>query len=328
MSNTFLDVEQKVYNARNINRGSYYETCVKHDLITPMQGTLKQLGFYLHYDGIYRKLGSVVGVDTPWQHVRHLKQKRCGIDHNVKFTCFGYVPPRCMECWKVVVSPRTLKELFLLLEVEKSLERASKCGIEVRYYTPRLYGGYFYNNSLDEGRHRYEEVRKAVDEHIGKDVPVILKRACTEYEMIMGPSAGWVMNAHQHWIDDQLESMIDMTAPNSTGQTEACISQVHTHWMEWAWKHQDPTVKEYIGDLPLYPETMKYHEHDPEAIKAEISNARAKVKFNIEPEVSNALRATAFGFRMTKGILPHMLGTIWGYDAISPLYRGEHDELL
>jgi len=327
MSNSMLTVEDKIYNARNVIKGSYYSQCVDEDLITTLHPLLKQGGYYLSYEGNYKKIAHAVGVDTPWHHVEHLRSKKCGLDHNCKFTAFGYVPPRCLECWKVVVSPRTLKELFLLLDVEKSLGRPSKCGIELRYYTPRLYGGYFYNNSLDEGRECYEVVRKAVDEHISPDVGVILKRACTEYEMILGPSPGWTMTKKQHEIDEQIETLVDTYTPNNKGQTPECLAQVHTHWIEWAWKHQDKTVAEYLGDTDLYPHCVYYHDGDLSVIKADIMRARAKVKHDIDPEVVEAVHDNIRGLALTKRLTIEKVGACIGYEDINPLYKGEGIEI-
>jgi len=325
MANDLLPVEPAIYRNRNIQAGTYYAECVKNDLISRIDAPLRRAGYHLSFDGLYRKLANSVGTDTPWHHVKHLGTKRCGIDHRLKFGELGYVPPRCMECWKVVAGPRTLKELFALLEVQKGLNRASKCGIEMRHYTPRFYGGYFYNNSLDEGRERYEEVRKAVDEHISKDMPVILKRACTEFEMVLGPSVAWHMTPAQHEIDNQLENMIDMAAPNAVGQTDECLSKVHTSWMEWAWRVQDPTAKEYIGDIPLYSKTMTYHEGDLDEIKADICRARAMVKHGIDSDTTDSIKAALRGFSLTKRVGLDKMAAVLGFDKVSPLYMGGAD---
>lgn len=325
MSSTMLPVEPVVYKNRNIVPGSYYDMAVKKDLVSVCHQPLRQMGYYLSYTGQYKKMATAIGTDTPWHHVKHLTCKRCGIDHGLKFMVFGYVPPKCLECWKVVVSPRTLKELFLLLDVQKSLGRPSKCGIELRHYTPRLYGGYFYNRSLDEGRYCYELVRKAVDEHISPEVGVILKRACTEYEMAKGPSVAWTMTDDEHRIDEELGDLIEDSVPNVSGQNDWCIAQVHTHWIEWAWKHQDKTVDEYLGGQPLYPGTMHYHEGDINEVKADIMKARSVVKHDIQPNVVDSIHAALRGYQFTKGMDIKQFGTVLGFDSINPLFRGEGD---
>ena len=325
--NVILPVDGKVYASRNVQKGTFYQKCVSEDLISKIDGPLKQMGFHLSFDGIYTKQFSSVGVHTPWNHVNHLHTKRCAIDHGLKFDVLGYIPPKCQECWKVVVGPRTLKELFALLEVEKGINEASKCGIELRYYTPRWYGGYFYTNSLEEGRERYEQVRKAVDEHISSDVPIILKRACTEYELCQGPSPAWHMTSAQWKMEEELEALVDQIVPIQKGQTKFVEHMIFSNWIEWAWKNQDPTVSEYIGDLPLYPPAVQYHEGDIEVIKLDILKARAMAKNNIEPENVEAVYAAIGGLKLTKGIRPKQVGELMGLDNINPMFIGEGIEL-
>ena len=69
-----------------------------------------------------------------------------------------WVPSKCMGCWKVVVRLKTLKQLFSLLQLQMRMGRPSKCGIEVRESVNGLYGGYFYNHSLEEGLECYSAV--------------------------------------------------------------------------------------------------------------------------------------------------------------------------
>ncbi len=325
--NKVIPVEQALYNNRNVQPGTLYHDCVANDLISKIDEPLRSMGFSLTFEGTYTRNVHPVGVHTPWNHVNHLFTKRCAIDHGIKFNSLGYIPPRCQECWKVCVVPRTLKELFLLLEVEKDLDRASKCGIEMRWYTPKFYGGYFYNNSLDEGRARYEEVRKAVDEHISPDVGVILKRACTEFELISGPSVAWHMTDAQWKMDEEFEALVDMHVPIIKGQTKFVQHAILSNWIEWAWKHQDPTVGEYMGDLPLYPPAMTYHEGDIEEIKRDLLKARAMAKFNVQPETVDAVYSAISGLRLTKGIGPKQVGAIVGLDNINPVFTGEGVEI-
>lgn len=325
--NKLLPVEAALYNNRNVQKGTYYHGCIANDLISKIDEPLRQFGFHLTFDGTYKKKDHPVSVNSPWQHVNHLHTKRCVMDNGIKFNVLKYIPPRCQECWKVVVTPRTLKELFLLIEVEKDLDRASKAGIEMRWYTDKFYGGYFYNNSLDEGRERYEEVRKAVSEHISPDVPIILKRACTEYELTLGPSAAWHMTDAQWKMDEEFDAIVDHLPPVVKGQTKFVIHSIHSNWIEWAWKHKDPTVKEYIGDLPLYPPAMTYHEGDIDEIKKDIIKARAKAKYNIDPNTVDAVHGVLGGFKLTKQIGMKQMGAITGLDNINPLYIGEGIEI-
>ena len=55
--------------------------------------------------------------------------------------------------------------------------------------------------------------------------------------------------------------------------------------------------------------------------------ARAKVKYDIEPEVTDAIHAALRGFDMTKRVTMEKVGAVIGYEGINPLYRGEDIEI-
>ena len=115
------------------------------------------------------------------------------VGHNQAHGNLQFIPGHCRNCYKVVVRPKTVKQLFALERLQMKLGYQSKCGIEVRDYTPALYGGYFYTQGLEAGRERYQQVRAAVDadQDLGEDVDVYLKRACTEMERKYGDSDQW-----------------------------------------------------------------------------------------------------------------------------------------
>jgi len=96
-----------------------------------------------------------------------------------------------MECYKVVVGIETLEQVHKMAEWQHSTGWACKVGAERRNYTQRKWGAYFYCRGVEAGRERYKEVREWVDENLGKDVKVFLKRGCTEFEQHMGDSDKW-----------------------------------------------------------------------------------------------------------------------------------------
>lgn len=215
---------------------------------------------------------------TPWCHIYPANNKECGLWHGVLFNHFKIIPKGCHECWKVVVRPRTLKELFALEEVEQSLGHPAKCGIEVRAYTPAHYGGYFYNNSLDEGRACYEMVRKAMDEHIGKDVGVILKRGCTEMEIFGGPSPFWAIKPEDEELEDYVADRLDVRGAFGVRQPDFMKTSVHKRWIQWAFSNNDKTYLEYTGGKPLYPPAVLYHEGDVGQIKNDLIAGRSQAR--------------------------------------------------
>ena len=160
--------------------------------------------------------------DGPWVHVKSTIGFDCGLWHQITFNLVvpnlppeqKFVPRHCHNCWKVCVKLKTLQQLFNLHEMQKKLNRPSKCGIEVRESVPGLYGGYFYNKSFQAGLKCYDKVKAAmlkneflaplvdeVDEH-GRTTRVILKRGCTEFEHLIGDSNKWVVTPEQEFIED------------------------------------------------------------------------------------------------------------------------------
>lgn len=240
------------------------------------------------------KMGRFLSYNTPWMHVKGSPFKSCTFDHHVCFNHYGIIPPKCLECWKVVVTPNTFHQLMQLEDIERGGGRSCKLGIELRAYTPKHYGGYFYNNSLDEGRECYEWVRNAINDHMddGKDVDVILKRGCTEYEFIKGPSPYWIMTPEEEMKYELLAAFVEEDRSNSVQPT---IVQKHVklRWAQWAHSHGDMTYVDYNGGKPLYPGYVKYHEGDIDGIKQDLATARAEAKLGMPHDLASEFQTLA-----------------------------------
>jgi len=293
-------------------------------------------------DGVLKVSGGTTfTAQTPWVHQDHISCKQCNLDHSVTFNTWNIIHPRCMECWKVVVTPTTFVELLQLEELEKGMTRPSKCGIELRDYTPKFYGGYFYNGSLDEGRECFEVVRDAVRKQINKKVAdtVILKRACTEYEMVKGPSPFW----HNTKDEERMIKLIDtfVEAPKgNTGQNNIVKNHVRLKWALWAHMNNDMTYQDFNGGKSLFPGYVKYHEGDINDIKHDIACARAHAKAGIDPEKSDEFLKFADEFAKKYSLqttdLIHSLGghesnPLGAFDIIRNVpeeVKGEQDEYV
>ena len=241
-------------------------------------------------DGKVKVRNISLSKDTPWVHVKHVNEFDCGLWNQVIFKGVvpnlpsgqKFVPRGCQQCWKVCVKPRTLQQLFNLLEVQKKLDRPSKCGMELRESVHGLYGGYFYNKSLPAGLECYGAVKSAMleNEHLaplvdevdvhGKTTRVILKRACTEFEHLLGDSTKWVVTPEQEFVEDLINNYI-VSENLKTHQPEHLIWHIKRRWIEWAWANGDPTYALYTGGKPLYPAYVTYHQ--PELLKTEKEGA-------------------------------------------------------
>jgi len=219
------------------------------DIIEPILPLL-QKGTYKFTDGGRLTAETRMVSETPWVHVRQDPQKNCGLWHHVWFNYYGFIPSYCQNCWKVVVRPKTLTELFKVHEVLKDMDLPSKCGIEKRYSVPALYGAYLYNNSLEQGKECLEKVQKAITEKIGSHVRIILKRACTEFEEKFQYSETWEVTDEQLALEARLERLF-ADGGKISEQPEELKIHVMANWVKFAYAQGDPTANEYLSK-PLY----------------------------------------------------------------------------
>jgi len=223
---------------------------------------------YIRGDGkIDRKIAR--SWDSPWVFTNFHHALSCEFWNEILFKCFKIIPIGCMSCYKVVVKPRTLKELYQLKEVQDILGFYSKCGIELRPYAFGNYGGYFYTRSLEEGRKRYAVVRNAISKQISPDIPVYLKRGCTEYELPpdqggKGPSDKWELKPDQEdfeaYVTDKfvLDSFLALPP-------EYMLINIYRKWVKFAYDRGDITYKLYTEGRPLCEPPVLYHEENKDA---------------------------------------------------------------
>lgn len=254
-----------------------------------------------------------LGLETPWCHAKGTHTKNCLFDHHLAFNLFGIIPPRCQECWKVVATPNNFAQLMELEEVQKQLPYACKCGIELRDYTPKHYGSYYYNDSFDEGRDKYHMVRELMDKHItgGKEIDVILKRGCTEFEMIKGPSPFWHMTKEEERVYEILTAYVH-NQRNNRRQPEHVKKHVKIVWALWAHANGDFSYLPWNDNKPLFPDYVKYHEGDRDGIKADLALARAQATGNLKADTALEFLDMAQEFADEKDVpltnLMHALG--------------------
>jgi len=238
----------------------YYIEIDKWDLVTKLMPLFENGTLFIREDGKidHKRVPIFHG---PWAYVQHMG-KDCFLYHKIYFQFWNRIHSECQSCFKVVIEPRTLRELMDLYHIQKHLNYPSKCGVEIyRENSTKKYGGYFYCNGLVEGQKRYKEVRQMIDLEISPAVPVILKRSCTEYEQELGDSANWGIDdgqAEEEVIlrDSFVNNVIDYS------QARHMIAHVHTHWIHVAYQHNDLTYLEYTGGNKLFPDLRTYHEEE------------------------------------------------------------------
>ena len=252
---------------RETPKASFYDWMTAHDILEHLRPLWEGGGFHLRADGKLEG-NPQSAIEGPWHYIKHRWEFDCFTWHQVIFENISkrlvigqkFVPAGCQECFKVVVRPRTLKQLFALEKLQIAMDRPCKCGIEVRETVHALYGGYFYNKGLIEGLERYQEVYRAVneDKYLGPDVAVILKRGCTEFELECGPSDQWQTSPEQL----KIEAMVDQYLVKDNvlrKQPDHVIWHLHRKWIEFAYARGDSTYAEFTDGKPLYPLPVTYH---------------------------------------------------------------------
>lgn len=257
---------------------------------------LRKQGWY--WDTETGKLASgprTIEDDLPW------------ITQNLDFDCYLWnraffhgvaqqkmVHTHCQTCSKVVVMPRTHRELLRLEEYQEQCGMRCKCGIEIRDYVARTYGGYFYSwepgemvgesrielesdtthiarvvedaHALERARFKFDCVKLAMAEHVQIEdgpIPVILKRGCTEFERDCGPTDQpryRDISDEQIVLEAALKANIDHKGTEFVSkQPEAIKDAIRMRWAEWAHYIGDMTYVEWLGH-PLSVPPVTYHE--------------------------------------------------------------------
>lgn len=105
--------------------------------------------------------------------------------HMEVFRKYRIIAEYCFGCYKVLAEPRTVMEHFKLLmvfqEIELPNDNLRKCMTEVRPDCGGAYKGFIYCRGMDEGMEVRDLVAAAVAREISPEVPVQLKRGCSEY---------------------------------------------------------------------------------------------------------------------------------------------------
>jgi len=217
--------------------------------------------FHIEGDKIKRNV-VIPTTQTPW--ILHLPEKmvmNCIKWHTILFPCFDVIPKECFNCYKVVVRPENVVELFKLQEIQASLPENiyCKCGTErERLFVESAYGGYFYNKleGLEAGLDLLDAVRVMLDGRV--KCQIYLKRACTEYENRFGPSNRWEYNPkeaeYSQWIDDNFHknSFLNPRLP------EEARKNVMAEWIKFAAYIGDLSYTELTNGMHIYGVPIKY----------------------------------------------------------------------
>ena len=254
-----------------IDKLPFYEWLKGHDVFSWLEPLWNSGNWFINWNGKLEPIRTQVAPDTPWVHHGHQERADCFLGQLVfsvvaqrmkEFFADGesFVPSACQDCYKVVVRPKTLIQLFALDDLQANLGLPCKCGIEPRGSVHGLYGGYFYNRSLVAGQECYRKVRMAIDEdsYLGPKIPIILKRACTEMEHGVGPSDKWIISEEQQVVEELIREWL-VIPDDFQDQPTPVIWRTKRKWIEFAYAYGDETYKKFTGGKPITPGYVTYH---------------------------------------------------------------------
>jgi len=198
-----------------------------------------------------------------WVYILKDDRFKCPLWSNIYFDLFkfqmGAPPSGCQSCWKTVVRPRTLRELFKMKDIQAQLDVHSKCGIHLSKDMFGLYQAVFYKRSLEEALEQYSEIRKIVDEKIGEDCSVIVKRGCTKMEKIFPNTKEWEVSPRQQNIENALDTLIEFEN-TLTPQNKLINDATMQMWIEEAYKIGDETYRNFTNGKDIGVVNVTYHE--------------------------------------------------------------------
>jgi len=239
---------------------SLYDELSFIDLLGPIQGKFK---VEFNEDGnpkVYLK--PVLTTSSAWLSTMKKPDRACDL-WQIYFYSYGIIPQGCRSCFKVVMSIPTLENLFEVFKYQRAREDNCKCGIEKRAYTGKLggYTAYWYApmiQGLAGARILWHKIS-----HDFPDFEVILKRGCTEYEVMYNPSDSWDQLAKERQWDFK-EGLLDtLFEPDPTTlrieMSTPKMIEVFTQkqWIEWAFEHNDSTYLKYTSG-PFKREILNY----------------------------------------------------------------------
>ncbi len=197
--------------------------------------------------------------------------------HMTVFNQFNVIPEFCFDCYKVLITPRTVMELFKLLMIFDGLVLPSnntrKCMVEGRADCAGTYKGFIYCRSIKEGKEVRNILRERVTVDISSDVPVTVKRGCSEYARthpryaqikpgtaIMPFPPSW--KVHEDFVDKNYALMHNADSSNVSTEINAAyppseIFALH-YWLQYAATIGDISYLKIAGRvLPPLPQLKR-----------------------------------------------------------------------
>jgi len=258
-----------------------YGQWIQQDIIGPIEHRFVNQTMEIGTDDLIRErtIGTPLG---SWFYNNINETRVCDLWFSVFFNCYRFVPKGCRGCWKCVVTPRNLREFFLLLDLqEKQAEEDgtnSKIGMETRPYAFGNYSSFWYMPLTDDFTIKrvgeaYDFWKKIKDQihAVIPDIKVILKRGCTEMEKFTLETYGVTTDRYDEvaeklgWNEKE-DSIADKFAPSPEMEDKHLRKVEYAYkkqkMVRWAFDRGDETYLEFTGGKSLASPIFTYHDKD------------------------------------------------------------------
>lgn len=243
-----------------------FEELVKVDVIGPIMQPLYEGKLVLNQDGSISQKRQI-DFNSSWVFTKMVDDRDSGKWLGVYFKYYHFIPKTCHSCFKVVVKPETVSDLFKVWKLQVKMGLPSKCGLELRSFArSKGYLGFWYapiGGGLEGARELFKKVKARIKEQ-GIKGDILLKRGCTEMELTAGPSDKWVYTTEH----ERLEYMLDQVftqRPEQTPQPAHHMIHVQRGWIEFAWRCGDPSVFDFAKEYQFQPPPVRYEDSDHKA---------------------------------------------------------------
>jgi len=231
-----------------------YQELDRGDLITRLLPALQQNALYIRKED--KKITAQMNIQfmNDWIFSNPSEDNQCFFYRKIMFgffkADFSGPPSWCQGCYKVVCKPKKVTDLFKIIDLQASEEFTAKAGIETRAYVHGLYGAYWYNRSLTEGKEKRRHVAKKIY-GIDPDCKVFLKRGCTEMEQYWGDPNRWHADGRQMEWERLISEWVDVKEPKSENP-EYFDNFTKKRFIEYAAAYGDSSYLELTGGRPLH----------------------------------------------------------------------------
>ncbi len=192
--------------------------------------------------------------------------------HKDLFQKFNLIPKFCFGCYKVQIEPRSILELLKLFVVFDQIKlpgnNTRKCMIEMRPIVSGFYKGLIYCSSLEEADRIAENMAKVVEERIGPEVSVVVKRGCSEYPISypdyaeINKSGPQLMQYNEEWalIEDGYDAKHSIKNQKIISPTLSFLSLsdvlIMRNWIDYAIGIGDSSAlllrQSWVGSQEMY----------------------------------------------------------------------------